>query len=112
MDVTTDNQHFDQNGMMTPELEQLLRQHYDVVGIDQLESVLRQKITEFQSESFVIDGRKRKGSYKLLSESTGVSTTYLWQFHKEERAICITNMNILANHFGVTYMVSNFIRNS
>lgn len=111
MDATADTL-FDSNGLMTKELEQQLQQHYDAVGIDQLEALLRHKITQYLAARFEIAGRKRKGSYNLLSEDTGISYTYLWQFHKKDQAICITNMNILANHFNVRYLVTNFIRKS
>lgn len=112
MDVTADNKPLDQNEIMPSDLEQIRQQHYDAVGIDQLESLLRHHITEYLKTYSVLDGRNRRGSYKLLSDATGISYTYLWQFHKQERAICITNMNTLANHFGVRYLVSNFLRKS
>ena len=80
----------------------------EVNGVHELERVLREKITEYTETSTVIDGRKRKGSYRLLSEYTGISQAYIHQFHSDERAICITNMNKLANYFGVKYTVSNF----
>ncbi|AEF53416.1 helix-turn-helix domain-containing protein [Marinomonas posidonica] len=81
---------------------------YDAVGVDKLEEQLREKITEFTSSSRIINGRKRKGSYRLLAEYTDISHAYIHQFHSEKRAICITNMNKLANYFGVKYIVSNF----
>ncbi|MBJ7554953.1 helix-turn-helix domain-containing protein [Marinomonas spartinae] len=81
---------------------------YHAIGVDALEEQLRAKITEFTSSSCIINGRKRKGSYRLLAEYTGISQAYIHQFHSEKRAICITNMNKLANHFGIKYVVSNF----
>lgn len=81
---------------------------YHAVGVDELEEQLREKITKFTSSSNIINGRKRKGSYRMLAEYTDISQAYIHQFHREKRAICITNMNKLANYFGVKYVVSNF----
>jgi len=80
----------------------------EAVGIDELESLLRSAIDEYLVSRMVINERSRKGSYVLLSEATGVSASYLHQFNKDKRAICITNMNKLAEYFQVKYTISNF----
>lgn len=90
------------------DFKERLRQFYDVIGVQELESELRDRITEYLVSSFLVNGRRRKGSYNLLSEQTGISHTFIWKFHTKEQAICITNMNKLANFFDVRYFVDNF----
>ncbi len=90
------------------ELKERLRQFYDVIGVQELESELRSRITDYLASSSLINERRRKGSYNLLSEQTDISHTFIWKFHTKEQAICITNMNKLANFFGVKYFVDNF----
>jgi len=81
---------------------------YDAVGVEQLESMLRQRIDAYLSSRVIVEGKNRKGSYNLLCEATGISHTFIWKFHKKQQAICITNMNKLANFFEVRYFVENF----
>lgn len=83
-------------------------QQYDAVGVVMLESLLRQRIEGYLSSSVMVNGKARKGSYNLLCEATGISHTFIWKFHKKDQSICITNMNKLANFFGVRYFVENF----
>jgi len=90
------------------EFRKYLRQIYDVVGVEELEAELRSRISEYLLMQFSVSGRKRKGSYNLLSEQTDISHTFIWKFHTKDQAICITNMNKLANFFGVRYIVDNF----
>ncbi|KJZ15802.1 hypothetical protein TW85_02575 [Marinomonas sp. S3726] len=80
---------------------------FDAIGVDQLEAVLRLRMADFLINRQEIDGRMRKGSFNLLSEMADVSSSYLHQFFKG-KSICITNMNKLANHFNVKYIVINF----
>ncbi len=107
MDVTED-QIINKSGFITPDFTQQLSQSFDAVGIEALEQTLRLKIADYLNSKVEKDGRERKGSYRLLAEATGISRTYINDFHAKERAICITNMNLLAEFFKVKYIVSNF----
>ncbi|MCV6587654.1 MAG: hypothetical protein OIF57_01310 [Marinobacterium sp.] len=98
----------DANRESVPEFEEYLRERYDVVGIEELEQSLRKRITDYLASSYEINGKQRKGSYNLLSQQTGISHTFIWKFHTKEQAICIANMNKLANFFSVRYFVDNF----
>jgi len=100
---------------------------YDCIGIQELEVVLRNKITEYQKNA----PYKEKG-YRtisalieqkmvqfLKSENVGEeeiynivkdrvpSSTYIADFHKG-RNICINYMNSLAYLYNIRYLVHNF----
>lgn len=81
---------------------------FDAIGIEQLEAVLRERITEFLKSRTNVGGRVRKGSYDWLSSETGISTSYLQQFNKDKRSISIQHLNTLACHFSVQYAIVNF----
>ncbi|TBR43851.1 hypothetical protein CBF23_003745 [Marinomonas agarivorans] len=81
---------------------------FDAIGIEQLEDVLRERITEFLQSRSKVNGRIRKGSYDWLSSETGISTSYLQQFNKDKRSISIHHLNTLACHFSVRYAIVNF----
>lgn len=108
MNAAMPQPQYDDDDIMPEEIKAQLESMFDAVGIDELEALLRTRISGYLDSRTIINGRQRKGSYKLLSEATGVSDTYIWQFHKQERAICITNMNLLAQHFDIRYVVYNF----
>ena len=80
---------------------------FDAIRVEQLEAMLRLRMADFLVNRQEIDGQMRKGSFSLLSEMADVPSSYLHQFF-QEKSICITNMNKLANHFNVKYLVSNF----
>lgn len=82
----------------------------DAIGTKELESQLREEISVYLTGTFFNSetNRSNKKSYKTLSEECNVSHTYIWKFHMKEQAICITNMNKIANFFKVRYLVSNF----
>lgn len=107
MDALND-QLIDNKGFLSPEFTRQLSQYFDAVGVVELEKTLRLEITDYLNSEVEIEGRMRKGSYRLLAEATGISRTYINDFHAKERAICITNMNLLARYFSVKYIVSNF----
>ncbi|ASP38798.1 hypothetical protein CHH28_08940 [Bacterioplanes sanyensis] len=80
----------------------------DAVGIKDLEQVLRDRIERYlNTEIYIGASKPMKGTYSLLSQGSGVSRSYIWKFFNG-KSICLTNMNRLADYFGVTYVVSNF----
>lgn len=81
---------------------------FDAIGLEQLEQVLRERMTEYLQTRTRVDGRVRKGSYDWLSSETGISTSYLQQFNKDKRSISIHHLNTLACHFSVRYAIVNF----
>lgn len=85
-----------------------LQNDFDAVGVPQLESVLKERISEYLIQPRVHNGRKCRGSYRSLAKETGISQGYIHKFHQRNQAICITNLNKLAHHFSVKYMVMNF----
>jgi len=80
---------------------------FDAIGVEQLEAMLRLRMADFLVNQQEVDGQMCKGSLNLLSEMSDVPSSYLHQFF-QEKSICITNMNKLANHFNVKYIVMNF----
>lgn len=85
-----------------------LQKDFDAVGVNQLETVLKERITEYLKEPRVRNGRKCRGSYRSLAAETGISQSYIHKFHHRNLSICITNLNKLANRFEVKYIVVNF----
>lgn len=80
----------------------------DAVGIDQLETLLRKSINEYLKSRTIVEGRNRKGSYERLSVATGISTSYLHQFNKDNKSVSIQHLNKLACHFSIRYAIINF----
>lgn len=85
-----------------------LQYNFDAVGIEQLEEVLRHRIDAFLETRHVVNARKRKGSYQLIADATGISQSFVVKFHRNERTVCIQNLNKLAAFFNVKYVVTNF----
>jgi len=92
--------------LVTPVKSQPIK--FDAIGIEQLETLLRERISEYLQSRTTINGRVRKGSYELLSIATGISTSYLQQFNKNERTIAVICLNKLACHFNIRYAIVNF----
>lgn len=85
-----------------------LQNDFDAVGVNQLETVLKERISEYLQQPRIHNGRKCRGSYRSLAKETGISQSYIHKFHSRDQTICITNMNKLANHFSVRFFVTNF----
>ena len=84
------------------------KRKFDAIGLEQLENVLRERMTDYLHSRTEVNGRLRKGSYDWLSSETGISTSYLQQFNKDKRSISIHHLNTLACHFSVRYAIVNF----
>lgn len=105
-------------------LEAIFNQYYDAVGIDKLESVLRQRITEYlirpkkSYQSMANDIRHSliekfepllsEDEFKVFIKKRALSHTYIWKFHKKNESVCIVYLNTLANFLGVRFIVMNF----
>jgi hypothetical protein len=100
---------------------------YDCIGIQELEIILRNKITEYQANapykekgyrtiSALIEQKmvqflksenvNEEEIYKIVKNRVP-SSTYIADFHKG-RNICINYMNSLAYLYDVKYLVHNF----
>lgn len=88
--------------------KQQVRMEFDAVGVEQLERLLREKIANFKNNQQEINGKLYQGSLKLLSDITGISSTYLHQFQKGE-PLRVDSINKLAHYFDIKYVVTNFI---
>ncbi|TBR38251.1 hypothetical protein CBF23_012720 [Marinomonas agarivorans] len=84
-----------------------VRMEFDAVGIDQLEQLLRERIACFRTSQQQINGKLHKGSLKLLSDITGVSSACLSKFY-HGKSLRLDSMNKLAYHFNIQYVVTNF----
>lgn len=108
MDVAMMNTQNQYTAAINSQLMDAAQNGIDAIGIDALESLLRHKIGLYISSTVTVDGKARKGSYRLISSNTGISHDYIRKFYKKERNICIHNLNALANFFNIKYAVFNY----